>query len=363
MEGVSVMHDLYTNVDDMLRPETLSMLVNAPIQRVELRPLAFETSRSGSVFQAITTNNGRGPSFFLKRVSFQRDWVMRATNDTRCRSVTLWQYGLLDRLQPEVNHTIVACARDGDGWAILMHDVSDALVDAVDRPVGRLEDAVLFPLLDGLAKLHATYWESPELSKPELGLCSPYDRYLLLSPTIARQMLDEPSQAPMRILEGQKVLPKYLDPDLCDTVNRLLIDPTPLLTALSKYPQTLVHGDASTNNAALRNGGEVTAVLLDWQLATTAPVTVDLFWLLHDRVTEPALADRYLSSLATHLGYRLPEKQWQDLLALGALSQLVTGSCFVAYFAEHGGSEELTDRMCLQLESLAATARPAENLL
>ena len=139
------MYDLHSNVDDMLRLETLSMLVDAPIQDVEHHPFTYEVSRSGSKFQSVVTNNGNGPSFFLKRVSFQRDWVMRATKDRRCRSVTLWQYGLLDRLHPEVDHAIVACARDGDGWAILMHDLSDALVDAVDRPVGRLEDAVLLP--------------------------------------------------------------------------------------------------------------------------------------------------------------------------------------------------------------------------
>lgn len=352
------MYDLYTNVDDMLRPETLSLLANAPIQHVERHLLASETSQSGSMFQSVVTNHGNGPSFFLKRMT-PHDWVMRATNDTCCRSVTLWQYGLLDQLQPDVDHAIVACAHDGDGWAILMYDVSNALVNTDYRPAGRLDDAVLFLLLDGLAKLHATFWESPELSKRELGLCSPHDRFVALSPSTAHQMIDEPTQVPMRILEGQKVLPKHLDPDLCETVNGLLIDPEPLLTALSRYPQTLVHGDASTNNVALRNDGKVGAVLLDWQLATKAPVTLDLFWLLNDRVTEAKLVDRYLTSLTANLGYRLPEDQWQDLLALGALSQLVAASCFIAYFTEHGGSEELTYRMRSRLKSLSATARPA----
>ena len=78
----------------------------------------------------------------------------RRRTDHHCRSVGLWQYGILDQLQPTVDHAILSCARDGDGWAILMRDLSPNLLGQVAR-----ETEIKF-FLDTLATIHATFWEA-----------------------------------------------------------------------------------------------------------------------------------------------------------------------------------------------------------
>ena len=98
-------HSLYASIDELLRPETLSRLANQPITSVQTRPLEATYNKSGSRLLAVETNHGNGPPYILKRVSLEWDWQMRATGDHHCRSVALWQYGILDRLPPEIETT------------------------------------------------------------------------------------------------------------------------------------------------------------------------------------------------------------------------------------------------------------------
>ncbi len=121
-------HMLFASIDEMLAPETLSEWEGRPVNSVRCLPFNMEDSYSGSRFSRVVTNDGTGSQYFVKHISLAWDWVMRNSDDYRCRSVRLWQYGLLDRLLPEIEHGIVACAYEGDGWAVLMRDISAGLV-------------------------------------------------------------------------------------------------------------------------------------------------------------------------------------------------------------------------------------------
>ena len=107
-------HVLYDSVDEMLAPEALSELCGHRVSRVRRAPLECN-GKSGSQLLAVETNDGQGPRFVLKRVSLERDWIMRLTDDRHCRSVALWQHGLLDRVRHRIEHAILACARDRTG--------------------------------------------------------------------------------------------------------------------------------------------------------------------------------------------------------------------------------------------------------
>ena len=133
-------HELYNSIDEMLAPNCLTELVGADIRTVRLRPLSNREGVSGNQLLAVEADNNA--RFILKRMSLERDWIMRASNDHQCRSVTLWQTGVLDQLQPELSHAIIGCARDDNGWAILMHDVSAGLLPwdrQIDAMAQRLE--------------------------------------------------------------------------------------------------------------------------------------------------------------------------------------------------------------------------------
>jgi hypothetical protein len=93
----------------MLLPDTLSSLLSKPVSVVECRPISNHNGMAGGRLSYVDTDNGR---YLLKSMSIYTDWLMHGSEDRRGRSVTLWQYGLLDRLRPHVEHHTIACAHD-----------------------------------------------------------------------------------------------------------------------------------------------------------------------------------------------------------------------------------------------------------
>jgi hypothetical protein len=91
--------------------------------------------------------------------------------------VALWQYGLLDQVKHAIEHTIVACARDQAGWAILMRDVSSTFLQGTPVDQGDHER-----VLDALAVLHGKFWQASTLADPALGLCDPAQFLTCFSP-------------------------------------------------------------------------------------------------------------------------------------------------------------------------------------
>jgi len=158
----------------MLARETLSGLLSQSVTRVDCQPMNGHSGLAGGQLNYVDTNVGR---FVLKQMSIASDWIMFASDDKYCRSVRLWQYGFLDQLRPKLEHKIVTCARDGDGWAILMDDLTGH-VYAWDRPM----EAKLVPVfLDVLAMFHATYWNDPRLKEPRLD-CAIQPNYSIRAP-------------------------------------------------------------------------------------------------------------------------------------------------------------------------------------
>jgi hypothetical protein len=251
---------------------------------------------------------------------------MRVTKDYRCRSVTLWQSGLLDRLKPAVEHGIVACSKDGAGWAILMRDLTPALLP-MEQTLSTMDNE---RLLDAMAAMHAAYWNAPELADSVLGLCSLRNVFQSLSPETLRQELNTENGAVRAQVEGWEQLFAQVEPEraeVANTLHQLIVDPQPLCNALARYPQTLMHGDSQVSNLGIDRTQPSGAVMLDWQLAAVAPPTLDLFWYMGCEQISSALWDPsieyYRRQLVTHLGQRFDEGDWQPMLDLGRLAQLM----------------------------------------
>ena len=84
---------------------------------------------------------------------------MRITGDRDLRTLKIWRAGIMRDVPPEIDHTVVGMAADGEGedalLTILMHDVAGQLFDEGDATIS-LDDHL--GLVDGLAALSARYW-------------------------------------------------------------------------------------------------------------------------------------------------------------------------------------------------------------
>ena len=337
-------HQPEGSLDELLAPATLSRLSGQPVTSVCCLPfLGAADSCSGSRFLHVETNQGRGPRFVVKRISREWDWIMRATADDRGREALVWTTGLLDRLPPEIAHPVLACSRDGAGWAILMHDVSETLIQTSDdmtegEPIGRANH-VLF--LDALAALHAAFWHEPQAADPALGFCGPSNLYTAFSPATGGREVDCPDETPGIIRDGWDLLRTLVKPAVADLLAGLHDDPRPLCAALACYPQTVIHGDPKPANLGLMHAGvpDARVVMLDWHFVGPGVPAADLvryFSCLGARLpaTREETVACYRDRLARRLGSRGDEGWWQPQFELSLLGNLLRRGFFLAWLAE-----------------------------
>ncbi len=318
-----------------MAPENLSELLGEVVTAVSIAPLFAKYSKSGSRLSRVDINHGQCPSLILKQVSFRTDWLMRATNDDKTRAVALWEHGLMDLFPPEITHARLACARNGEGAAILLRDESTNML-----PYVRFSPADNAFMLEAMAALHATFFESPLLESPDLGLCRLSDVYSMFSPETGRREADGIDEVPKRILEGWELVKTAVPPDVADIILRLLDDPAPLCAALNRYPHTLVHGDWRHANQGLARNGNPRLILLDWQLATIAPPAVELGRGLGTNsvllpISKEEAIDYYKVDLARRLGSRFDENWWKPQLALGLLGGFLQDGWAIVLKATH----------------------------
>jgi len=329
-------HKLYGSLEEMLTPETLSELLSRPVSRVGIQPMTDHGGNAGSKLSYVETDNGR---FVLKQMSMEYDWLMYTTNDQRCRSVRLWQYGLLDEMRPYIKHKIIACGRDGDGWGILMHDLSDGLFTE-DRPFSQNLE---LEFLDRLARLHARFWNDPRLEDSRLGLNDHVSRLKLMSLKLAQGYQGDQMRSRLRIgMESWEILESLVEPDIFQILSSLSENPEPLAAALERYPYTLIHGDYREDNLAYLEPDQ--AVVFDWHLSSRTLMTVDLVFFMERHVRnsiEQAGAIRYYrNKLKTYLGFSFNDDTWQAMLDLGYLIDAVLIAAFHAYLSKHAEKPE-----------------------
>jgi hypothetical protein len=224
----------------------------------------FADSRSGALFERV------GDRHVLKRMQPGRDWIMTVLGDPGW-SVRAWESGLIAALPATIDTAYVSCARDGDGWAVLLDDVGEHLVPEGHEPISADDNAAF------LRAMRATHsaWR---------GLRG---TALLDLPTRLREF-DPASMGPVLgvhpvpqlVVDGWAALPDAAGlPDAARPVLRALsADRGPLVRALQTLPQTVTHGDWKLGNLGRRPDGRV--LLLDWQVVGPAPAATDLGWYL-----------------------------------------------------------------------------------
>jgi hypothetical protein len=217
--------------------------------------------------------------FVLKRTSRAVDWIARATNDIALRE-GLVAGGALHLAEPLVA-PYLGVASDGDGIAILMPDLSRALI-AWERP-GRdpvVPADTLDRVLDAVARLHAMPWSEYRATSPDWTWpwCPLPERLLLLSRPSAERYRADGLAVGARFIDGWDAFDRLAPARARSLVADLSADPEPLLTALARLPATGLHGDLKLANVALLDDGRV--ALIDWAMMALGPVAVELGWLL-----------------------------------------------------------------------------------
>jgi hypothetical protein len=277
----------------------------------------------------------RGENYIVKYLDLADDWTMRAAGDLAGTTLTLWRRGLLARLPDCLNQPIVGVAPTPQtgpctgGCVMLMRDVGAWLVPVNDEPIP-LDQHLRF--LDHMAQLHAMFWGGGD----EIEVVPPMHRYLDLSPWLAQAEASIGSQHPVPHLvdEGWPMLAEVA-PRAAATVTPLAWDPSPLVEALEKTPQTFVHGNWKVDNLGTDPDGRT--VLLDWELAGRGPALSDLAWYLSINCrrlpqSKEAAIIAYRAALERH-GVRTAP-WWSRQLALcllGALVQFGWEKAFAGY--------------------------------
>jgi hypothetical protein len=202
-----------------------------------------------------------GSALVVKRISPRYDLAMRLTHDTG-RAERLWISGVLNRLPPVIEHAVLAAEPDGDGWVIVMRDVSDALLSR-----GRvLSQAENYRIFEAAAAMYETFrGERIE------GLCTLTDLYALLSPAAVKR--ERSSNPLMKLVErGWELFADVAPGDVATAVFAILERPSSLAHQLEHCETTLIHGDFWLANLGLLPDR---VIMLDWGLAAQAPPAVD----------------------------------------------------------------------------------------
>jgi hypothetical protein len=212
-----------------------------------------------------------------------------------------------------------------------MHDVGEHLVPEGDEPIS-LEQHLRF--LDHLAALHAAFWGWDD----DIGLTTDGIRFAMFGPSVVQVeagFADNP--IPPLIGKGHELL-RASDARGAAMAMALLDDPDPLLCALARTPQTLLHGDTKLGNLGSQPDGRTIAI--DWAYAGAGEAASEITWYL--AINSARLPH---SKEATITAYRAAlerngvatESWWDAQIALALLGAFVQFGWEKAL----GGGEEL----------------------
>lgn len=289
------------------------------------RPFVNVDGRSSAHFEHVRIG---GVGHVVKYVHPDDDFTMRVSGDLRSRTVRAWAAGLLDAAPSHVDHAIVGAAlgwgRTGWGAALLMRDVSDALLPQGDEPIpADQHDA----FIDHLAALCAATWDWQDDPVSGPGLLPYPARWAWFGDAAleGERALGWPELVPKLAHEGWERFGASAPPDLARTVAELRRDVTPLADALRQTPSCLLHGDVKASNTGLAADGRT--VLIDWAYVGEGPACHELAWhMALDRSRLPVSKEATMAAFRAALErHGVATSGWWDrqlaLCLLGALVQ------------------------------------------
>lgn len=281
------------------------------------------TGFSGATLTRLVRNDGK--AFVLKRLSIDRDWIMRATDDDACREAVFGASGI--DLGPNFRPPAVGAARDGESCALLMHDITSHLL-----PQGPITEPQLDTIVERMAELHRTP------APTGVPWCDLRRRLTLLTPQTARIADSYGAPVARDITEGWLLFELHATARATRIIHGLFADPVALLGALGELPTAFLHGDLKLDNIGLDPNGSMW--LIDWAMTLVAPPAIELGWFLaiNSRRLPVSLDEvmrRYAEAAAIPVAHRAHHN------ALTVMCGLLLRGWRKALDAEAGEPEEL----------------------
>ena len=249
-------------------PELASVLEVHGLAGVREEPMEHD-GWSGAELTRLTRSDGA--RFVLKRDSLARDWIGRVTGDVADLREALFVHAD-PRLPPPIRLPHLAAARDHDGVALLMPDLTGTLL-TWQAPVTA---ATVDRVIEAMAVLHGAPWHD------QLPADFPWTdvrrRESLLTRRAAAKYEAEGNPVGERFRLGWDAFDRHASSAGRDLIVDLTADPEPLLAAMDRLPRAGLHGDLKLGNVGLAADG--TVYLIDWQMTMVAPVAVELGWFL-----------------------------------------------------------------------------------
>lgn len=324
---------LLPSADSLLEPDTLRRLLDGSgaVAVDALPTLGY----SGSEFFRVTIE-GAAPqpsAYVVKRTVLSADWFSHRTRDRIGREAAVLSAPRLAGIHDIFSLPYEAVGVEEGRFALLMQDVSDWLLPDERTPLDRGDEELI---LETLARLHATYWQAPELNeldwlhRPEdfLYIMGPLDHDRENRSAGSARRVNELIRTGWR--EALELLPDATREALCRP-------PAEIAASWAHLPATLIHGDTKVANFALLPGSRVCA--LDWAFAGRAPCTFEIGWYLavnSSRLSESKERTllRYRSLLEAELEEVLDDAVWGQLeeagIVCGALMLLWAKGAAVA---------------------------------
>ena len=238
-------------------------MTNAEIPVLSRAPLeGMAEAYSGARLERVVMADGRRLVF--KHLPPSGDWLTRVSGGTD-RVRRLWESGLLARMAPFVDHTVIDVIRLDDHDVVVMRDVSDLLLPPL-VPVSRV---VSRRLLAGLAAFHEA-----GRNEPIQHLCPIGAHYGMFRPLADRRPGANPNRD--RIVAGWEIFAHEADADVAAVALALHCEPEILGRRLARLDATLVHGDVKLENLGL---GPNLLIAVDWgDLTGFGPIEIDVAW-------------------------------------------------------------------------------------
>lgn len=313
----------------------LAALLRRVVRRTPLDPAI-----SGTVVERLDLDDGS--AVFVKHLVPRDGWITRATAD-RGREATLWSSGTLARIGEVVEHGVVGAVAEGDGWLLILRDLSEAL-----RRGANPTRSDARRVLDVVDELHARF-----AGRAVDGLCALTDRLRLFSPATSERERDGEDLAPKVIGRGWELFSSVAPPDVVEAVAAIHERPERLAEALVSRGRTLIHGDLRPANVGFVDGR---VALLDWGLAASAPAELDLAWYLfnlsgpgRERAREEA-SRRLLGGTGARAS---------EIVELALLATLVQAGCYFGHRAVQDPDEDVRRKASEDLAWWIGRARVA----
>lgn len=309
-------------------PPLTELLAAQGLSGVDEQPLEHD-GYSGALLTRLV--RGDGARFVLKRMSLDRDWVMRSTEDTSSRETCVAAAGLDLGTAVATPSVGVACdraANASDEYAVLMRDISDALL-----PPGMISHAQVERIIEAMAALHRA-----PVPRAAIPWCALDRRMLLLTPAGGQVAAAYGAPVARDIGEGWQLFETLATPGARAIIGGLANDVSPLLQALGALRPAFLHGDLKLDNIGIGDGGVVW--LIDWAMTLVAPPAGELGWFLAINSRRmPVSLDEAMALYADAAGMPAAERPTHD--ALTAVCGLLLRGWRKALDAAAGEPEEL----------------------